>query len=175
MTLNSQSRFEQLLAIFFVIVGVALRLLPHPDNFTPITAIALFSGAVLAPGIALWLPLLVMAASDLVIGPHLLFPLTWGCFFLMTLIGFAISRKPSAGRIIFATVAGSTLFYLVTNLGVFLFQNMYEKSFAGLAHCYVMAIPFFRNAVLGDLFYSAVFFGAFVLVRNSSRRFVFQK
>ena len=175
MILRSESKWEKIFAIFLIAVGIFLRLAPHPDNFTPVTAIALFSGVVLAPEIALVVPLVIMIASDLLIGPHMLYPLTWGSFFLVSLLGLAIRKNVKVNQIFLGTLGGSLLFYLVTNLGVFLYQDMYEKSLSGLFQCYLMALPFFRNSLLGDLFFSGVFFGIFAIVKNYSRKLVSQK
>jgi hypothetical protein len=41
---------------------------------------------------------------------------------------------------------------------------MYPRSFSGLMECYLLAIPFFRNTILGDLFYTGVFFGSYELL-----------
>ena len=168
--LRSENKLENYLGLVLVALGILFRVLPHPDNFTPVMAIALFSGVVLAPRIALVVPLIVMMASDLIIGPHALYPLTWGSFFLVSLLGAAIRKDVKVGRIFLGTLGGSALFYLVTNLGVFVFQNMYEKSLSGLIQCYVMALPFFRNALLGDLFFSGLFFGVFAIVKSYSRK-----
>lgn len=165
------------MALLIVLAGIFLRVMPHPDNFAPVTAIALFSGVVLSPAIALTVPLAVMIASDLIIGPHSLYWLTWGCFFLVTLMGMGIRSRattsPHGGArpwlILFGTVGGSVLFFVATNLGVFFFQRMYPMNGAGLVECYVMALPFFRNSLIGDLFFSAVFFGAFAMAKRSSQ------
>ena len=119
---------------------------------------------------AIGLPLLVMMITDIFLGWHPLFFLTWGSFFAVSLLGFYLRKNPKASGIFLGTLGGSVLFFIVTNLGVFLFQGMYPKDFSGLVECFVMAIPFFRNSLLGDLFYSAVFFGAFALFRSFSRR-----
>jgi len=166
MIFRSENRQQQFLAFFLVFAGVLFRLLPHPENFTPVTAAALFAGVALPAGLAIFVPLLVMVISDLVIGPHPLFWLVWGCFFLTTLIGVRVRNEAQPGKIVLATVAGSTLFFVLTNLGVFLFQGMYPKNFSGLADCYILALPFFRNSLLGDLFFSFCFFGSFVLAKH---------
>jgi len=173
--LRSENTWEEILGIFLVLSGVLLRISPHPSNFTPVMAIALFSGVVLSPSIALVIPLIVMIVSDLVIGPHALYPLTWGSFFLVSLLGVAIRKNTKISRIFFGTLGGSFLFYLVTNLGVFLYQDMYEKSLSGLFRCYLMALPFFRNSLLGDLFFSSLFFGVFFIVKNYSQKLISQK
>ena len=175
MLFRSENKFENFLGILLVVIGVLMRLLPHPMNFTPVTAIALFAGVVLTPGIALFLPLIIMITTDLILGPHSLYPLTWGCFFLISLLGVWLRSDIKTSRIFFGTLAGSVLFYIVTNLGVFLFDNMYEKSWQGLIQCYVMALPFFRNTLLGDLFFAGLFFGIFAAVKNYSKQTASQK
>lgn len=170
MKLRSESQFENYIGIALVVFGILMRLGPHPGNFAPVTAIALFSGVVLAPQIALFLPLTIMIASDLILGPHALYPLTWGSFFLISLLGVFIRRDVKLSKIAYGSLGASTVFYLITNLGVFIFQNMYEKSWQGLGQCYLMALPFFRNSLLGDLFYTAILFGVFAAIKVFSTR-----
>lgn len=129
-------------------------------------AIALFSGVTLSAELALTIPLIVMIASDLLIGPHDLFWLTWGAFLVVSVLGLIIRRSPNFKKIFLGTLAGSVFFFVVTNLGVFFFQDMYSKTFSGLVQCYVMALPFFRNALAGDLFYSAALFGSLALAKK---------
>ena len=167
----NDKRFEQYFALFLILIGMGVRLVPHAANFTPLTALALFSGTVLSPGAALTVPLAAMMASDLVIGPHDLFWLVWGSFFLTVCIGFWVKQNPGIRNILLGTFAGSLLFFVLTNLGVFLFENMYPKNQAGLAECFVMALPFFRSSLLGDFFYSGVLFGIFYWVKNFSFHF----
>lgn len=171
----NDKKIGQRVAFFLIAAGILVRMLPHPANFTPLTALSIFSGAVLSPGIALTVPLIVMIASDILIGPHPLFWLTWGSFFLTVLIGLWVRRKRGVARIFFGTVAGSVLFFVVTNLGVFLFQDMYTKDLPGLIQCYLMALPFFGNSFLGDIFYSAVFFGIFGLLMSSGSKHIQHK
>ena len=171
----TERKLEQFIAFFLILAGIGVRLLPHPANFTPLTAIALFSGTVLTPGMALTVPVIAMMASDLILGPHELFWLTWGSFFLTVWIGFRVRQNQKTTTIFLGTLAGSVLFFILTNLGVFLFQNMYPKNFPGLIECYAMALPFFRNALLGDFFYSFVFFGIFYLAKNYSKELFGQK
>lgn len=158
---------ETWIALFLVTAGCFLRVLPHPENFTPIVAIALLAGAVLPPALALTVPVLAMIASDLWIGHHDLFWVTWGTFAAVVLIGRALGRSPGALRSVLGSLAGSTVFFLTSNLAVFLFQDMYPRTYAGLVECFTMALPFFRNSVLGDLFYTAAFFCVWALARRA--------
>ncbi len=171
MILRSESRWEEKIAVLFVVLGVGLRLLPHPGNFTPVIAIALFSGVALSPLLAVTVPMVVMVASDLWIGPHPLFWLVWGSFFMVTLLGLWMRNDARPSKVFFGTLAGSIFFFVATNLGVFFFQSMYPKDLAGLTECFVRALPFFRNSLLGDLLYSLVFFSAFAGVKSVSKKF----
>lgn len=165
--MQSSKRSSLLLVIMLLIfVGItfAMRLLPHPANFIPMGALALFSGVYLRSKWGMLVPVLVMVSTDLIIGWHNLVLFTWGCFVLMAAIGWWVRRQGSWSRIIGGSLAGSVIFYLVTNFAVWAFTPLYAKTVAGLVQSYVMAVPFFRSTVLGDLFYVSVFFGTYQAV-----------
>lgn len=157
---------------FLVIIGMILaamfsRLIPHPPNFVPLSAIALFSGAYFSSKKqAFILPLLALFFSDLILGFHSTMPVTYLSFILIIFLGFWLKEKKSAIYIAEASVASSLLFFIITNFGVWAFTQLYPKTIAGLLTCYVAAIPFFHNALLGDLFYTGVLFGGFALIEK---------
>ena len=101
---------------------------------------------------------------------HNLIFFTWGSFVLIGIIGWIVKKRKNLLTVISGTLAGSVLFYLVTNFAVWAFTPLYDKTGSGLIQCYTMAIPFFRNTVLGDLFYVGVFFGVFELVKYLIKR-----
>ena len=157
------------LALFLVAAGVLMRLLPHPANFAPITAIALFGGSVLPKKIAIWVPLGAMVISDAVIGFYSLMPLIWLCYLLIALASSRWLRPAHLPRGITLVVGSSVFFYLVTNFGVWAMSGMYTHTWSGLVNCYVLAIPFFRNTLLSDAVYTAALFGIYELaVRKQS-------
>lgn len=162
------THFERNLALALILIGAAMRLVPHPANFSPVMAVALFSGAVLPASLALTVPLLLMVVSDLILGPHPLFWLTWGSFAAVVLIGMRLGSRAGWKRILGGALAGSVFFFITTNLGVFLFTGLYPKTTAGLWQCFILAIPFFRNSLAGDMTYTAALFGVFQLVRSHS-------
>lgn len=147
---------------FMILAAAASRLLPHPNNFTPIAAMALFGGAYLRDWRAAFLvPLAAMFLSDLVIGLHPFMPVIYGSFAAIVCIGFWLRQRSTIGRIALASLAGSLLFYLVTNLAC-----ATSLSLEGLLKCYVDGIPFFRNMLLGDAFFSTVLFGGFAIAAH---------
>lgn len=171
MLFKSESFKDTFLALILVVIGVIFRVVPHPDNFSPVTAIALFSGVTLPASIALSVPLLVMMISDLFIGTHGLIWLTWSSFFVVTCLGLLIQRNARFRSVLLGTLGASIFFFLISNLGVFLFENMYPRTWNGFVQCYVMALPFFKNTLLGDLIYGFAFFSLFYLAKLSFRRF----
>ncbi len=150
--------------IGLILLGVVSRLVPHPWNATPVMAIALFGGAHLSRRWGILLPLLIVAASDLLIGWHATIPFTWGAFALTGLVGWWIGRGPSVTRILAGAVGGSMLFFLISNFGVWVEGLLYPRTLSGLRECYVAAIPFFRGTFLGDLVFTTVFFTSYALV-----------
>lgn len=162
---------ENLLAVVLIIGAVLLRLLPHPANFAPITAMALFGGTYLKKKQALWLPLVAMIVSDAFLGLHNLVLFTWGSFLVVGLIGLWLKKNKGIANTIVATLTSSFLFFFVTNLAVWKFTPLYPQTVPGLVRCFEMAIPFFRNTITGDLFYVGVLFGAYELAAS----FMFSK
>jgi len=158
------SNHSRLLAILSaILVAAVLRLVPHPPNFTPIGAMALFSGAYLGRRgvVAFAAPLGALFLSDLVLGFYRGMPTVYFSVALVVIIGWLSLKRVSALRIGGAAVASSVLFFMITNLGMWLFSGFYPRTLAGLEACYVAAIPFFQNTVAGDLFYAALLFGGF--------------
>lgn len=151
------------IALGLILVVVSLRLLPHPANFAPVAAVALFGGAVLPRRWAIWTPVAAMMISDLIIGLHNLILVTWGCYALIALASSHWLRKPSLKRGVALTFGSSLFFFLVTNFAVWIWGGMYDHSLAGLSQCYTMAIPFFRNTALSDMVYTGALFGTYAL------------
>ena len=156
------TRHESVWIVYgLILLGIISRLIPHPWNATPVMAIALFGGTYLSKRLAIVLPLAIVALSDILIGWHDTIPFTWGVFVLTGMIAWWIRPRPSAARVLISSLAGSGLFFVITNFGVWVTQNLYPKTVDGLWQCYVAAVPFFRNTLLGDLLYVGVLFGGY--------------
>ncbi|MDE3068901.1 MAG: hypothetical protein KGJ60_15315 [Verrucomicrobiota bacterium] len=150
-----------------ILAGAASRLIPHPPNFTPVAALALFGGASFASKrVALLVPLAGLFLSDLVLGFYPITPVVYASFALIVCLGFRLRRRQGVGRLAGATLAGAALFFALTNLGVWAFDTLYPKTLAGLAECFVAAIPFFWNTLVSDLLYSALLFGGLALAEK---------
>ena len=172
MTTADSNRRVDLAVIGLFVVGMLARLAPHPPNVTPLAALALFGGACLPRRWAIVLPVLAVALSDVAIGVHQTMLFTWMGFALTGGCGLWLRSHLGAGRIVLASLAGSILFFLLTNAGVWWLGDggrMYPQTISGLWQCYVAALPFFRNSLLGDLVYTAGFFGAYSLAVGRMR------
>jgi len=145
-----------------ILIAAVLRLVPHPPNFTPIGAMALFSGAYLGRRwLAFAAPLGAMLISDAVLGFYSGFWVTYLAIGLVVLIGWLALSRVSPLRVGLAAVASSITFFLVSNFGTWALSGMYPHTSAGLEACFVAAIPFFQNTLAGDLFYATMLFGGF--------------
>ncbi len=168
----------------FALIGGAIALaaitrwLPHPPNFAPMTAMTLFGAAAISDRrLAVLTPFLALFVSDL--GLEVLYRLDlwprWGlysgmwmvyCAYLPVMaLGWLIRGRRTFIPIAGATFAGSLVFFLVSNFGVWM-GNDYPHTADGLARCYELAIPFFGNSLLGDLCYSTVLFGGLALAER---------
>lgn len=158
------------LAGVLMLAGVGLRLLPHPANFAPVTAIAIFGGAVLPRRLSIWVPVGLMMVSDVLIGLHSLIVVTWGCYALTALFSSLYLKRPRLASTATLTLSSSLGFFVVTNFAVWLTSGMYTHSWSGLVHCYFLALPFFRNSLLSDLLYTAALFSVYWLALGQRGR-----
>jgi hypothetical protein len=158
----------RLLILSLMILAAAfVRLIPHPPNFAPIAAMALFSGAYFnKKSFAFAVPLAAMFLTDVIIGFHSSMWIVYLSFALIVLIGMLMLKKISIKNVVVASVTASISFFIITNFGVWAFGTMYPKNIAGLIECYIAAIPFIQNTLLGDLFYSGIMFGMFEFAKS---------
>ena len=163
-----------MLAYLFLAFAVAVhaRFLPLPFSFTPVTAALLYFGA-RRPRREMWIPVAALAAAGVylsrsVYGYALSADLlvTWAWYAGVVLLGGMLAKQASALRVGAASLAGSVSFFVVSNFAVWAVWNMYPKTMGGLMACYVAAVPFFRNAVVADLFFAVAFFGIGYLVSH---------
>jgi hypothetical protein len=150
-----------------ILAAAVLRLVPHPPNFSPIDGMALFGGAYLGRrALAFAAPLAALLVSDAVLGFYPGMEFQYLSVALIALLGSLALSRVTLLRLGTAAIAGSVLFFAVTNFGTWLTSGLYPHNFQGLGACYVAAIPFFRNTVAGDLFYAALLFGGFALAEH---------
>ena len=153
--------------ISLIAFGALMRLLPHWPNFTPIAAMALFGGAQLGKKhLAFIIPLAALFLSDLVLGLHQWMIAVYVSFALVVVLGIWLKKSIKVGTILMATLASSTLFFIITNFAMWIGAPYYSQDIYGLLECYTLALPFFLNGIMGDLFFSGIFFGSFYLVQQ---------
>ena len=160
MKLNNK---KLLIPLLLIILGFGARLLPHAANFTPIFAIAMFGALYLPKKYALIVPLAAMLVSDIFIGFYSwqIMLAVYSSFAFMGIIGLLVRKNKKFHTVLGGTLLGSILFFLITNTAVWAFGTMYIHNFAGLMQSYTMAIPFFKNSLLGNLFYVGILVGGF--------------
>jgi hypothetical protein len=157
----SDRAFATVIALFLVVVAVASRVAPHPWNFTPMIAVALFAGARIARW---WLAGLAMlgclALSDLALGmfPYDGFQWVYAAFVVVVAIGRLLRRRPALHTTLLAALASGFVFFVVTNLAVFA-GTLYPHTWAGLVQDFTAALPFYRNQIAGDLLFTGALFG----------------
>ena len=158
MSFNKKER----VLISFIIVAVLVRLIPHPPNVAPITAVALFTGTHFSrKHWAILMPILAMLVTDVFLGFSMITPIVYLAFVGVTALGFVL-KKMNIGTVLLS----SLLFFVVTNLGVWFLY--YPLTPEGLMTCFTLALPFFGYAVVGDLFFSAALLFGY---RYAAKRF----
>ena len=175
-----------LLIVLFITIIFLGRILPHPYNFTPLIAVTLLSSYSLSNKfLAIMIPLVGFWISDLFMNNYIYagyfadFTVfnsgmiwTYGAIVLVAFMGSSFLNKISTGKVVLASLSGSTIFDLISNFGVWAFSPMYAKTLTGLVQCYSMALPFYGTSLMGDLIYSTILFGAYKLVFSKNSNFL---
>lgn len=160
-----------------ILLAALSRLIPHPANLAPIGGMALFGAAYYSRKIwAFVIPVVSMWISDLLLNNVVYSAyfdgfvwfysgawFTYGAFILIALMGMLTLRKIKVPNLLFSALGASVIFFLVSNFGVWFSGTMYPKDLGGLIACYTAGIPFFKNTLMGDLFYMALLFGVYEL------------
>ena len=161
-------------AVSLTVLGAVARLLPHPPNFAPVGATSLFAGARLPRWQAYLVPLVALAVTDPILSPfygfqpyskYLLF--SYLSVLISVWLGRRLRNTESVSRIAAVTVVNSIQFFLITNFGSWLWFQAYPRTAAGLASCYISAIPFFGWTLSSDILYTAVLFGLYAWLRRT--------
>ncbi len=181
-------------ALILILSAVAYRLaaglLIHSgatwlSNFAPLSAIALCGAAYFPSRFKFSIPLGALFISDLFLnyyyGATLIQPHIVGRYLalaLVGLIGLALQDRASFKTLLPASILGSTVFYLITNLFSWLSDPGYVKNFSGLVQALTVGLPeysstptwmFFRNSLASDLFFTLLFVACMHFGRKTSR------
>lgn len=161
--------------LIFVLVlcvfGVFWRLIETPANFSPLTAIGLFAAGLF------WktnkkfvlVPMAVLFVSDIFLGFYEGWYLNYLSLLIAISLGASIFREMKPKRLVLASLGASTTFFVFSNFFVWLGTSLYSKDFMGLISCYASAIPFYRNALAGDLIFASAFLAVYLLIQNRQK------
>lgn len=166
--INMSKNISKLLVpLSLIILGITARFAPHLANFTTVGAVAMFAGLYLPKKWSLILPITIMLISDIFIGFYA-WPImlsVYASFVLMVLIGLLVKNNKSIATVFGGTLLGGFLFFLITNWSVWAFGTMYSPTINGLLESYYYALPFWRNMMMGDIFYVTVLVGGYELIK----------
>lgn len=176
--MNKQNTNTVIIAVLLILAAAISRVLMYPHNFSPIIGMAIFSGAVIKDKrLAFVLPIFSMFLSDVMFEVFNIAPGFWGwgqlvgygILVLITMIAFNL-KKINIGNVAGYSIGSSIIFYLLSNLSFFIFDNpiyhTYTPDANGFLQCYIQAFPFFRTSLIADLVYSGVLFGAYYAITH---------
>jgi hypothetical protein len=156
-------------------------LMGYLPNFSTVDATALFCGAYFARKSMAYLAILCSVwLSDLLISKIYMghwtlfydgFYWQYGCYVLITTLGFLLKKRMSFSHLALASLSSSFLFFVISNFGVWTGGYLYPLTLDGLIQCYIAALPFFKNSIFSDLFFSLSLFLSieFIQIQQSSK------
>ena len=160
---------KEVFPVSLILILAISRLIPHPENFTPIIAMAIMGGYVFRNlYLSFFVVLFSMLLSDFFIGfySHMFF--VYFSLFFLILVFFSLTKKINYKNLFIFSFLGSVIFFMISNFGVWIVGDLYERNIDGLIKCYFMAIPFFKNTFLSTLIFS---YSSFIMYKSSTRYF----
>ena len=139
-------------SIFFILILIFFRIIPHPPNFSPIIAFSIVSPIIFKDKyLAILITILSLFISDIILGFH---AYQFIIYITIISISFFTPLKKRYLNLFFYAIAGSVWFFISTNFAVWLIWDYYPKSLEGLIYCYTMGIPFFKNTLLSTIIFT---------------------
>lgn len=161
-------KMQKIFPVLWIAFAVLSRLIPHPANVSPMTSLCLFSGSRFSKKTSFLLAFISLVLSDMVLSQFLGYPIfgrwslfTYTGFFAIVYFGRFLTASPKAGKTIVFLLSSSLGFWLWTNFGTWFAEGLYPRTTAGLFQCYLAAIPFLKNALIGDLVWGGILFVSF--------------
>ena len=169
---NSSIKIDKniIIIISLILFAIALRLVPHPPNFSPIGAVGLFAGCYLSNKRFWLIPVFALLTSDFFLGFYNPISMlsVYVSLSISAIIGrYCLKEKRTFFRLGGAALLSATQFFVLTNFAVWLSGTIYQFNFAGLIECYVMAVPFYGNSLVSELFYTFILFGTYYFFNST--------
>ena len=162
---------KDIIPISLILLLVVSRLIPHPPNFTPVITIAIMSGYLFKNIFFSFTVLLVsMLMGDIFIGFYKNMFFVYLSLFVITYVFANINNKINYKNLLIFGFFGSLIFFIISNLGVWLIEDLYIKNLNGLMECYILALPFFKNTILSTFLFSYIIYFSNVYLNEPSRK-----
>lgn len=149
-----------MIPILLLVLCVVLRVVPHPPNFAPLGAMAVFAGRTLSPWVARASVVVAALVGDVVLARlhgytvvSLVTPFVYGAFLLQAWLGRRLRAR--RGGALGAAALGALAFFTLSNFGVWVAGGLYPHTAAGLGACFVAALPFLGGTLAGDVLWTA--------------------
>ena len=155
--------------LFFLVLISLSRLIPHPPHFTPLIAAVIFLPYILEDkrGI-LMIPLAVLLITDYILGFYQQMLWVYGSIILLSSLSL-IFHKKSFIRLLTLSFFAPSIFFIITNFGVWYGSSIYSQNTTGFFQCYFNAIPFYANHLISTVLFSLVFYVCFRFIKGRNQ------
>jgi len=155
-----------LLIIIISLIALSARLISHSPNFSPLASVMLFTGVYGQSKKYIIIPLIALFISDVFLGFYKMEIMlaVYGSLTLISVLGFWLKKNKNVLNIASSSLAAALLFFLISNGAVWYFGSWYRHDLSGLALCYNLAIPFFKNTLISNIIYASLLFGVYETV-----------
>jgi len=167
---------DLMIPIIMMTLLIISRMISDIPNFTATIALIMFTSYLIRDKFQSVLVILVsQIISDLYIGIYSSMFFVYGAYVFIALLSPIIMNKLSFKSVLISSLVTPTIFYIVSNFGVWITGSTYPLSLDGLIMCYVAGIPFFDETLLSTVVFSVTIYVMMKLIVKEPEKLILIK
>jgi len=167
---------DLIIPIIMMTLLIISRMISDIPNFTATIALIMFTSYLIRDKFLSVLVILVsQIISDLYIGIYSSMFFVYGAYVFIALLSPIIMNKLSFKSVLISSLVTPTIFYIVSNFGVWITGSTYPLSLDGLIMCYVAGIPFFDETLLSTVVFSVTIYVMMKLIVKEPEKLILIK
>ena len=161
--------------ILFVLL-VLSRMITEIPNFTATIALVMFTGYLIQNRfLSVLVILLSQVVSDLYLGIYSSMVFVYAAYISIALLSPIIMKKMNTKSVVLSSVISPSIFFIISNFGVWLIGSTYTFNLSGLIACYVAGIPFFDESLISTVLFALTIFSIMKLITKETKEIIFIK
>ena len=155
---------------------VLSRMITDIPNFTATIALVIFTGYLIQNRLlSILIVLTSQVVSDLYLGIYSSMIFVYAAYASIVLLSPIIMNKINTKSVVLSSIISPSIFFIISNFGVWLTGSIYTFNLSGLITCYIAGIPFFDESLISTVLFALTIFSIMKLIKKEGKEIIFIK